>query len=118
MEFVKRKHSKEYLKFSENEKIKFLKKQIISKKNQINKLQFRNKENKEVWSTFKILANEPSESLGAYVISMTTSASDLLSVFFLQKEAKIKDKLRVVPLFETLDDLINSKLINNLFHHI
>ena len=42
---------------------------------------------------------------------MTTSASDLLSVFFLQKEAKIKDKLRVVPLFETLDDLINSKSI-------
>ena len=110
-EFAKRKYSKEYLKFSENEKIKFLKKQIISKKNQINNLQFRNKENKEVWATFKILANEPSESLGAYVISMTTSASDLLSVFFLQKEAKIKDKLRVVPLFETLDDLINSKLI-------
>ena len=42
---------------------------------------------------------------------MTTSASDILSVLFLQKEAKIKDKLRVVPLFETLDDLINSKSI-------
>ena len=74
-------------------------------------MQIRNKENKEVWSTFKTLASEPSESLGAYVISMTTSASDILSVIFLQKEAKIKDKLRVVPLFETLDDLINSKSI-------
>ena len=42
---------------------------------------------------------------------MTTSASDILSVVFLQKEAKIKDKLRVVPLFETLDDLINSRSI-------
>ena len=42
---------------------------------------------------------------------MTTSASDIISVVFLQKEAKIKDKLRVVPLFETLDDLINSKSI-------
>ncbi len=30
---------------------------------------------------------------------------------FLQKEAKIKNKLRVVPLFETLDDLINAKPI-------
>ena len=49
--------------------------------------------------------------MGAYVISMTTSASDILSVSFLQKEAKIKDKLRVVPLFETLDDLINAKKI-------
>ena len=110
-EFVKRRFNKDYLKFSENEKIQFLRKQIISKKNQIKKFQFKNKENKEVWSTFKILANEPSECLGAYVISMTTSASDILSVSFLQKEANIKNKLRVVPLFETLDDLINSKEI-------
>ena len=110
-EFVKKKYNKNYLKFSENEKIKFLKKLIISRKYQINNLQFKNRENKEVWSTFKILADEPSESLGAYIISMTNSASDLLSVFFLQKEAKIKNKLRVVPLFETLDDLINSKSI-------
>ncbi len=110
-EFIKRKYNKNYLKFTENEKIEFLKKQIIAKQNQINGFQFKNAENKEVWSTFKILADEPSESLGAYVISMTTSASDLLSVLFLQKEAKIKNKLRVVPLFETLEDLINSKSI-------
>ena len=110
-EFVKKKYKKNYLKFSENEKIEFLKKQILSKKNQLNKFQFSNRENKEVWSTFKILANEPSECLGAYVISMTNSASDLLSVIFLQKEANIENKLRVVPLFETLDDLINAKEI-------
>ncbi len=110
-EYVKKKYKKNYLKFSENEKIEFLKKQILSKKNQLNKFQFSNRENKEVWSTFKILANEPSECLGAYVISMTNSASDLLSVIFLQKEANIENKLRVVPLFETLDDLINAKEI-------
>ncbi len=110
-EFIKRRFNKDYLKLSENEKIQFLKKQIISKKNQIKKFQFKNKENKEVWSTFKILANQPSECLGAYVISMTTSASDILSVSYLQKEANIKNRLRVVPLFETLDDLINSKEI-------
>ena len=110
-EYVKKKYKKNYLKFSENEKIEFLKKQILSKKNQLNKFQFSNRENKEVWSTFKILANEPSECLGAYVISMTNSASDLLSVIFLQKEANIKNKLRVVPLFETLDDLVNAKEI-------
>ncbi|MDC0356632.1 phosphoenolpyruvate carboxylase, partial [Candidatus Pelagibacter sp.] len=50
--------------------------------------------------------------------SMTSSASDILSVSFLQKEAKIKNKLRVVPLFETLDDLINAKsIMENLFSH-
>ena len=42
---------------------------------------------------------------------MTSSASDILSVSFLQKETKIKEKLRVVPLFETLNDLINAKKI-------
>ena len=116
-EYVKKKYKKNYLKFSENEKIEFLKKQILSKKNQLNKFQFSNRENKEVWSTFKILANEPSECLGAYVISMTNSASDLLSVIFLQKEANIKNKLRVVPLFETLDDLINDKkIMEKLFY--
>ena len=57
------------------------------------------------------MSEEPKECLGAYVISMTTSASDILSVSFLQKEANIKDKLRVVPLFETLDDLVNAKKI-------
>ena len=110
-EYVKKRFNKNYYKFSEDEKIKFLKKQIISKKRQINNFQFKNNENKEVWSTFNILAKEPSECLGAYVISMTTSASDILSVSFLQKEANIKHKLRVVPLFETLDDLINAKEI-------
>jgi phosphoenolpyruvate carboxylase len=42
---------------------------------------------------------------------MTSFASDILSVSFLQKEANIKNKLRVVPLFETLDDLINARSI-------
>ena len=57
----------------------------------INNFIFRNKENKEVWSTFKILSQEPSECLGAYVISMTTSASDILSISFdITLERKIR----------------------------
>ena len=117
-ELVKKKYNKDYIKLSENEKIDFLKSKINSSKNFINKFQFRNKENKEVWDTFNVLSQEPSECLGAYVISMTSSASDILSVSFLQKEAKIKNKLRVVPLFETLDDLINAKsIMENLFSY-
>tara|TARA_B100000963_G_scaffold211936_1_gene184672 strand:+ start:187 stop:2874 length:2688 start_codon:yes stop_codon:yes gene_type:complete len=115
-EFFRKKYNKTYLNLNEKEKIKFLKSQIISKKNKINNFQFNNKENNEVWSTFKVLAKEPSECLGAYVISMTTSASDILSVSFLQKEANIENKLRVVPLFETLDDLVNAKdIMETLF---
>ncbi len=115
-EFIKKKYKKNYYSFSEDQKINFFKLAINSKKNIITNFKFRNKENKEVWSTFKTLSQEPPECLGAYVISMTTSASDILSISFLQKEAKIKNKLRIVPLFETLDDLINSKTImRNLF---
>ncbi len=110
-ELIKKKFNKNYYNFTEEEKINFLKSKLTSIKSFINKFKFSDKENNEVWSTFKVLADEPSECLGAYVISMTTSVSDILSVSFLQKEAKINNKLRVVPLFETLDDLINAKSI-------
>ena len=90
-EFFTTRFNKSFLTLNEKEKIGFLKSQILSKKNKINNFKFRNKENKEVWSTFKLLAKEPSECLGAYVISMTTSASDILSVSFLQKEANIEN---------------------------
>ena len=110
-EFLKRKYKINYSDWNEDKKIKFLSSKTKSKKNFINNFSFKNKENKEVWSTFKILSSEPKECLGAYVISMTSSTSDILSVKYLQKEAGIKETLRVVPLFETLQDLINAKPI-------
>ena len=115
-EYIKRKYQQNYYKWSEKKKIKFLANQIKKKRNLLTNFEFKNKENKEVWSTFKTISKQPDECLGAYVISMTSSISDIVTVSFLQKEAKIKNKLRVVPLFETLDDLINSKAImNSLF---
>jgi len=110
-ELLKNKLKIDYSKWSEEKKLSFLSSRIRSKKNLINNFSFKIKENKEVWNTFKILADEPKECLGAYVISMTSSASDILSVALLQKEAKIKEKLRIVPLFETLNDLIKAKPI-------
>ena len=115
-EIVKKKYRKDYFLWNESEKLAFLSSKIKSKKNLIKNSLIKNKENKEVWSTFNVLVDQPKECLGAYVISMTSAASDILSVAYLQKEAKIINKLRVVPLFETLDDLKNAKLImNNLF---
>ncbi len=115
-EFIKRKYQQNYYNWSEKKKIKFLANQIKKKRNLLTNFEFKNKENKEVWSTFKTISKQPDECLGAYVISMTSSISDIVTVSFLQKEAQIKNKLRVVPLFETLDDLINSKAImNSLF---
>ena len=109
-EYIKKKLNKDYLSWDEDKKIKYLSSKMQGK-NVLKNFQFKNKENKEVWSTFKVLASQPKECLGAYVISMTSSASDILSVMFFQKEANIENRLRVVPLFETLEDLINAKPI-------
>ena len=110
VEYIKKKLNQDYSSWDEDRKIKYLSAKMQNK-NVLKNFQFKNKENKEVWSTFKILATQPKECLGAYVISMTSSASDILSVMFFQKEANIENRLRVVPLFETLDDLINAKPI-------
>ena len=42
------------------------------------------------------------------MISMSQAASDVLAVRLLQEEAGVRNPMRVVPLFETLDDLVNS----------
>ncbi|MFP5429733.1 MAG: phosphoenolpyruvate carboxylase [Gammaproteobacteria bacterium] len=59
----------------------------------------------EVLATFRELAKQPRDSLGAYVISMAERPSDVLAVMLLQQKAEVDSMLRVVPLFETLDDL-------------
>ncbi len=60
---------------------------------------------RDVLATFKVAASLPSESLGAYVISMASQPSDVLAVELLQLAAGVHPPLRVVPLFETVDDL-------------
>ncbi|HET8731732.1 MAG TPA: phosphoenolpyruvate carboxylase [Moraxellaceae bacterium] len=59
----------------------------------------------ETLATFRELAWQPADSLGAYVISMAESPSDVLAVMLLQRKAEVPRPLRVVPLFETLSDL-------------
>jgi phosphoenolpyruvate carboxylase len=58
--------------------------------------------------TFDVIANLNQDSLGAYVISQCQQASDVLAVRLLQQDAGVEPPLRVVPLFETLDDLQRS----------
>ena len=58
-EFLSRKFKINYNNWNEDKKIKFLSSKIKSKKKMISNFLFKDKENKEVWSTFKILASEP-----------------------------------------------------------
>lgn len=70
--------------------------------------------------TFETISSFDPESLGAYVISQATSASDVLAVMLLQKQFGMtpenRKMMRVVPLFETLNDLQNaSNILESLF---
>nr|WP_285229172.1 phosphoenolpyruvate carboxylase [Marinobacter sp. C7] len=60
---------------------------------------------REVLATCEVVAAQTPEALGSYVISMASKPSDVLSVILLLREAGMKFPMRVVPLFETLDDL-------------
>ena len=101
----------DFEKWPEDEKISFLSREFKSKRPLISKNISFDKEDKETWSTFKMISKLPRECLGAYIISMSSKASDILTVMVLQKEAGIKSCLRTVPLFETLSDLENA-------HHV
>ena len=59
----------------------------------------------EVLACCRVLADQQGEGVGAYVISMARAPSDVLAVMLLQKLCGVRQPLRVVPLFETLDDL-------------
>ena len=79
---------------------------------------------REALETFRVAAELGTHVLGAYVISMASSASDVLAVELLQREARAVvageagpgapahgPPLRVVPLFETLRDLENAPAV-------
>ena len=70
--------------------------------------------------TFETASNLKPSDLGAYVISQAQTVSDVLAVMLLQKQfgmtAENGNMMRVVPLFETLDDLTNAPdVLNTLF---
>jgi phosphoenolpyruvate carboxylase len=59
----------------------------------------------DVLDTCRAIAAIPSSSLGAYVITMASRASDVLAVELLQRASGVAAPLPVVPLFETARDL-------------
>lgn len=59
----------------------------------------------EVLATAEAIAGESPEWMGAYVVSMAGSPSDVLAVEVLQRAAGVETPMPVTPLFETLSDL-------------
>uniref|UniRef100_A0A7N0UE36 phosphoenolpyruvate carboxylase n=1 Tax=Kalanchoe fedtschenkoi TaxID=63787 RepID=A0A7N0UE36_KALFE len=105
-----------YSEWDEDKKVEFLTRELKGKRPLIPRSIEVAPDVKEVLDTFKVAAELGSDSLGAYVISMASSASDVLAVALLQKDARLAvcgelgrpspgGPLRVVPLFETVKDL-------------
>ncbi|MCO1334710.1 phosphoenolpyruvate carboxylase [Microbulbifer sp. OS29] len=98
-----------YSSWSEEEKVQFLVAELDSRRPLVDDCFYRSDfcgdEVREVLQTCKVIAEQGPEGLGAYVISMATTPSDVLAVMLLQKIANVQEPMRVVPLFETLDDL-------------
>ncbi|QKX16426.1 phosphoenolpyruvate carboxylase [Microbulbifer sp. YPW1] len=101
-----------YVSWGEKVKQKFLLGELESRRPLVNgaffESEFCTDEVREVLDTCKVIAEQGSEGLGAYVISMARTSSDVLAVMLLQKIAGVREPMRVVPLFETLDDLNNA----------
>ncbi|XVE53380.1 hypothetical protein DITRI_Ditri02bG0199600 [Diplodiscus trichospermus] len=105
-----------YSEWDEEKKLEFLTKELKGKRPLVPPTIEVAPDVKEVLDTFRVAAELGSDSLGAYVISMASNASDVLAVELLQKDARLAvsgelgrpcpgGTLRVVPLFETVKDL-------------
>ncbi len=67
----------------------------------------------EVLDTFAMVAQQPKEVLGIYIISMASQVSDVLAVNLLMKASGFSWDMPIAPLFETLDDLDNAPQVMN-----
>nr|XP_019710665.1 phosphoenolpyruvate carboxylase 4 [Elaeis guineensis] len=105
-----------YSEWDEERKLEFLSRELKGKRPLVPPTIEVAADVKEVLDTFRVAAELGSDSLGAYVISMASNASDVLAVELLQKDARLSvsgelgrpcpgGTLRVVPLFETVKDL-------------
>lgn len=105
-----------YSQWDEEKKLKFLTTELKGRRPLVPPTIAVKPEVREVLNTFRVTAELGTSSLGAYIISMASEASDVLAVELLQKEACLVvggelgktcsgETLRVVPLFETVQDL-------------
>lgn len=97
----------DYEQWSEEEKQTFLISELNNNRPLLPHVTFSD-EVKEVIDTYKMVASQPQEVLGIYIISMASEVSDVLLVKLLMKACGVKWDMPVSPLFETLDDLNNA----------
>lgn len=94
--------------WDEERRTEFLELELVGKRPLIPRSLSLDEDDLETLETFRSLAEIPGDSLGAYVISMARNPSDVLAVELLQRECGVKEPMRVVPLFEQVEDLRNA----------
>ncbi|PNG15692.1 phosphoenolpyruvate carboxylase [Stutzerimonas stutzeri] len=97
-----------YEQWDEQQRLEFLQRELSNRRPLLPPHFQPSADTAEVLATCRVVAQAPEASLGSYVISMARGASDVLAVQLLLKEAGLQRPMRVVPLFETLDDLNNA----------
>ncbi len=95
----------DYLSWTEDERQEFLIRELSGRRPLVPRNWAPSDNVREVLATCEVVAQQTPEALGSYVISMASKPSDVLNVILLLREAGMENPMRVVPLFETLDDL-------------
>lgn len=105
-----------YRTWSEEKRIGFLTEELRSKRPfAISETSF-GPEADKVLDTYRVIRDHTRkygiEGIGSFIVSMTRGLSDLLLVYLFFREAGLEsDRFQVVPLFETIDDLLASSEI-------
>lgn len=103
----------DYSLWSESKRVKWLQHELSSPRPLIPWESRLDYDDREVLDTFKVIAATPPAALGAYVISMASTPSDVLAVQLLLKSTGCSEQMPVVPLFETLADLESAASVVN-----
>src|SRR5690606_11319141 len=110
----------EYRRWDEEKKIEYLTEELKSKRPfAIGGTSF-GPEADKVLDCYRVVRKHSekygSRGIGAFIVSMTRGLSDLLLVYILMREAGLNNNIfQVVPLFETIDDLLVSNVIMDSF---
>ncbi|URL07436.1 phosphoenolpyruvate carboxylase [Avibacterium sp. 21-595] len=107
----------DYSQWTEDDKQAFLIRELSSRRPLLPRDWKPSAETQEVLDTCKVIAEQSEGVISCYIISMARTASDVLAVHLLLKEAGVPYHLPVVPLFETLDDLdASEEVMRQLFN--
>ncbi len=111
-----------YNKLKENDKTRVLSEELKSSRPLVPRHARLSDTSAEMLATFNVVSKAVSrnpQSIGSIIVSMTHDVSDMLEVLLISRETglwyyedkEVVSKLDVVPLFETVEDLANSRSV-------